>query len=161
MTSRSTKLHRLAICNRILCVIASHGRRFFSQDADQPRMANPRVSSFSLDYRGRVWFTDRYTGRLIYVAHNGRWRGFSEGGTLRSLIKNMYLFIKDGTPIASWRFGPWPLWICGGDLWGYGDAMDVVRSKLEPLLEEAAAYCDHPRAEVGYRESAAQTGVTQ
>jgi hypothetical protein len=30
-------------------------------------------------------------------------------------------------------FGPWPEWICGGDLWGYGAEMDVVRRAAQRL----------------------------
>ena len=29
--------------------------------------------------------------------------------------------------------GPWPQWMCEGDLWGYGDDMQTVRAKALEL----------------------------
>lgn len=134
-----TKQQRVEICNAILKICASHGRRFFSQDADQPRMTNPRISEFSLDDRGRIWFTDRYSGKRIYVAYKYRWRGFTEGGTLRSLVESMRDYIRDASNALPYSvFGPWPEWICGGDPWGYGkEEMAEVRREVSDLFNQA------------------------
>ncbi len=112
---------RLDIANGLLETIATFGRRFFSHDG--------RVARLELDHRGRVWFHDHYTGLRIYTHYAGRWRGFTSGGTMRSLIENLRDYIKRGERLHPMVFGPWPDWFCGGDLWGYGDDMEKVRTK--------------------------------
>jgi hypothetical protein len=131
---------RIEIANRILRVIAAHGRRFFSQDSDQSvRMENPRVSQFEI-IKGRLWFRDKYTDKLIFVHFEprwrSRWRGFSDGGTLRSLVEHLRDFIlKKVDRVNIKYFGPWAEYVCGGDLWGYGDEMGTVRGQIAALME--------------------------
>lgn len=113
------KAQRLEAANNMLKAIASCGRKFFAyQD---------RVSQFEVDERGRVWLIDKYTQKRIYTHYEGRWRGFSDGGTLHGVIVRLRDFITQGKPLPPTIFGPWPDWICKGDLWGYGDAMKTVR----------------------------------
>ena len=138
----STKPQRVEICNQILRIIASHGRRFFSHDADRlERESNPAVSRFELDQRGRIWFIDKYTGRRIYTAYKYRWRGFSEGGTLQDLVRHLHRYISAGeNTIPFTAFGPWPEWICGGDPWGYGkEEMAEVRRKVVEIFNPVVA----------------------
>jgi len=113
-----TRHERLIAANELLCVIASHGRKFFHHEG--------RIAYFEVDQRGRVWFTDEYTGKKIYVAYGGRWRGFSHGGTMRDLVDAMRIFIVRGTKVG--HFGPWPAWYSGGDPWGYGEDFTIVRA---------------------------------
>lgn len=113
------------VANAILVVIAYHGRRFF--------LHNGLVSRLELDERGRVWFIDAYTQKRIYTHTNGRWRGFTEGGTLRSLIRELSSYITHGLKLSQGKFGPWPSWICDGDLWGYGADMQIVRQVAHAL----------------------------
>ena len=108
--------------NRLIHVIAEHGRRFFGH--------GDRVSYMRLDRRGKVWFADAYTSKRIYTHYTGRWRGFTQGGTLRDLVCMMRDYIRTGDPIWARAFGPWPKWICDGDLWGYGADMQHVRDAL-------------------------------
>lgn len=86
-----------------------------------------------VDYRGRVWFVDAYSGKRIYTHYNGEWRGFTNGGTMRSLVNLLRDFIMDGEPRNTSLLGPWPDWYCDGDLWGYGDAMTEVREAATRL----------------------------
>lgn len=125
---------RLLVANKAIEIIASHGRKFFSLQADKPRAAENRISKF-LFVNGRLWFEDKYTGRRIYVAwRRGRWRGFSEGGTLRALIESMADWIIGKRPeFPLSKLGPFPEWVCGGDLWGYGEDMDIVRQEISRL----------------------------
>lgn len=124
-----TKSQRLQIANEIIRMIGSCGRTFFNyQDT---------ISFFEL-IEGRLWFCDSYSKKQIYVAYRGKWRGFTNGGTMRSLIENLRDFITHRAPIKAY-FGPWPDWICEGDLWGYGkETMETLRADLQPLLERAA-----------------------
>lgn len=133
-----TKRKRTEIANKAIEIIASHGRKFFSLAAEGRTVEQNRISRFELRDDGRLYFIDKYTQKAIY-AHtrkpNNQWRGFSEGGTLYSLIGMMADWIlqkRDNFPIA--YLGPWPKWVCDGELWGYGDEMEAVRTKIKELL---------------------------
>lgn len=118
----ATKKGRAEQASRFLTAIAGCGRKFFAH--------NGRVSRFEVDDRGRVWFVDSYREHRIYTHYEGRWRGFSEGGTLRSLVCVLRDFIRTGEQ-QRLHLGPWPDWICNGDLWGYGADMATVRTAAE------------------------------
>lgn len=121
----STKSERLVVANEILMVISKHGRQFFKHGED--------VSHFVLAPSGKLWYIDSYTKKRVYVAYRGKWRHFTEGGTLKCLVENLRDFITYGDPIRN-QFGPWPEWICDGDLWGYGESMEAVRTEIHKLL---------------------------
>jgi len=117
------KLERLEHANAILLSMSRHGRRFFySKQHD-------RVACFEIDQRGCVRIRDEYTGRSVLITKNGRWRGFNNGGTLRRMVEDLADYIRTGKKIRN-HFGPWPDWICGGDLWGYGDGAAAVRAEV-------------------------------
>jgi len=120
------KLERLDKANAMIEHIASVGQKFF---------AHKNISRLSLDSRGRVWLCDGYSGKMVYAHYErGSWRGFTEGGTLRSLIIHFRDFICHAKPLPRGVFGPWPDWCCNGDLWGYGaEAMQSVRDHAESL----------------------------
>lgn len=82
-----------------------------------------------------MYFVDDYSQKAIYTAWTrDDWRGFSHGGTLRDLVIVLAAFIRFGGRIAPSRFGPWPQWICGSDLWGYGNEnMTKVRKAASNL----------------------------
>lgn len=110
---------RLEAANEMLKAVASCGRKFFAFE--------DRVSRFELDDRGRIWFVDKYTQKRIYIAYKGSWKPFSDGGTLRALVERLRDFIQQAKPLPPSIFGPWPEWVCGGDLWAYGEDMQQVR----------------------------------
>ena len=116
-----TKLERLEAANGLLRTIASCGRGFFRHGDD--------VGYFELDEKGRVWYVDSYTQIPIYTHYAGRWKAFSQGGTMRSLVIGLRDFIRSGDQLHPETLGPWPDYICGGDLWGYGDDMERVRER--------------------------------
>lgn len=109
--------------NQFIQVIASCGRRFFGYEV---------TSHFQVDDRGRIWFWDGGSGRKIYTHYRWQWKGFSEGGTLETLIRNLKVYIHRGT-LPKLNLGPWPDWICDGDLWGYGEDMEKVREAAKAL----------------------------
>lgn len=123
------KSQRIKIANDIIRLIGGCGRNFFNHQTV--------VSHFVL-VSDRLRFHDSYSRKSIYVAYPGKWRGFTNGGTMRSLIENLRDFITHRAPIKAY-FGPWPEWVCEGDLWGYGkETMETLRADLQPLLERAA-----------------------
>lgn len=134
-TGLTAKLARSEQANLFLKAIAECGRRFFFH--------RDHVSRFEVDARGRIWFVDSYQDARIYTHYEGEWRGFSEGGTLRSLVTHLRDFIRTGEP-QKLALGPWPDWVCGGDLWGYGEAMEHVRQAATSL---SIAACDEDQAQ--------------
>lgn len=152
MTAAHSASQRLDHANELVRVIAAHGRRFF-YSAQRERCA--RVE---LDPRGRVWWVDDYTGKRIYTHQTpfgNKWRGFSHGGTLRSLAEAIRDYIVHGAPIPPWRIAPQQSY---GDLWGYGEqgAKDVRAAAF--ALPIIAKLVDPPEVEMpGERaETAAQ-----
>lgn len=132
---QATKQARVAIANRAIEIIAGYGRKFFSLHGDGRVEGPERISRFELRDNGRLWFIDKYTQKAIYVAYRrGRWSGFSEGGTLRDLVCAMADWItgkRKDFPVNA--FGPWPDYVCDGDLWGYGADMVAVREQIREL----------------------------
>jgi len=118
---------RAETANDMLRIISEHGRRFFQHEG--------QVARFHVGPRRRVRFEDAYSGNLIYTHYAGRWRGFTEGGTLRCLVEALrdYIMGRRGLPLD--HLGPWPVWLCGGDLWAYGDDMAMVRQRCAELEE--------------------------
>ena len=124
--SRLTKPERLALANQAIQIIAAHGRKFF--------LKGTRVSRFELDQRGQVWFIDKYAEARIYTHYNGKWHGFSEGGTLRALVIALRNFISTGQPLPTCHLGPWPQWYSNGDPWGYTvEEMALVQQQVSVL----------------------------
>lgn len=120
------KAKRIEKVNELLQTIASCGRKFFAH--------NERIARFEIDYRGRLWFVDAWWGARIYVAYtDGKWIGFSEGGTMRELVIRLRDHIAEGKLVNAAILGPWNDWYAGADLWGYGDDMKIVREKAETL----------------------------
>jgi hypothetical protein len=117
------KMSRLAHANAVLRAMASHGRRFFySQKAD-------RFAEIVIDPQGRLRIVDECTGKSVLIVKGGRWRGFGNGGTCRSIVEDLANYVRTGKKTRN-HFGPWPEWVNGGDLWGYGDDASKVRDDL-------------------------------
>ena len=122
----------------IIRVIGSHGRHFLSENSDHRALVeNPFFAHFRVDDRRELWYVDRYSRKDILVRHS-EWPGFSDGGTLRDLIKHFADYISgEAKEINMRHFGPFPEWSCGGDLWGYGkDEMQKVRYEIASILKE-------------------------
>ena len=115
------KAARLEHANAAILEISKYGRRFFHHEG--------RVSRFTLAASGHLFYIDKYRGSRLHVDHLGSWK-FSDGGTLRALVEDLRDYIRTGQPINSWCLGPWPKWICRGDMWGYGADMQKLRDAL-------------------------------
>lgn len=118
MAERQARINQ---ANEFIKVIASCGRQFF-------RYEN-RVAYFFMNNDGRLWFRDAYSYKCIYVMYRYEWHGFSNGGTLRSLVKNLADWIRVGKPVWSGFFD-------GQGLWAYDDvAMAKVREAAKTFTE--------------------------
>lgn len=122
---RQDKADRLQHANALIKVISSHGRRFFYNSEEDA------IARLEMDANKRIWFIDDYRGSRVFVSYRGEWRGFSHGGTLRSLIEAMRDYIRFGTPIHPERIAPTMSY---GDMWGYGaEAAAAVRAEAHQL----------------------------
>jgi len=125
MSKMNDKRIRADNANELLMTIAYTGRKFFHHGG--------AVSHFEVDCRGRIWFIDGYRGDKIYTHYtNGRWRGFSQGGTLRGLIIALRDYISHSKTIGG-AVGPFPSWYSDGDPWGYGEDMKIVQNCAKRL----------------------------
>jgi hypothetical protein len=111
------KSERLKHANELIKIIGSHGRRFFWNKE------NDRYARLELR-RGMVYFIDDYTEKAVFThktAIASRWKGFSHGGTLRSLIEDMRDYVIHGTKIARWKIVIPQIDANGleGNIWGY------------------------------------------
>lgn len=128
-----SKAERLGHANALIQAISRHGRRFFYS------ATSGATGRLELDGRGRVWWIDEYRGARVYVAHSGRWRGFSHGGTLRGLIQALHGYIQRGELLHPEYIAPAMSY---GDMWGYGtEAAAAVRAEAHqlPMFEQRAA----------------------
>ncbi len=129
--SMKNKEERIQKVNQLIQTIALCGRKFFSTAKFN------RISRFELAENGRLYFWDKYTNERLPLSHNKsrRWEQyFTEGGTLKRLVEQLANHIKTGKPITNqYVFGPWEDWMCKGDLWGYGDDMEIVRKSAKEL----------------------------
>ena len=126
MISQQARRERLAKANKAIEIIASYGRRFFYD------RKTDRVARIEMDERGRLWWIDEYSGKRIYMHYDGRWRGFTHGGTMRNLARHMKDYILYGILLPRHTLH-WPDHFCGGDLWDYGADMQTVQDKLFEL----------------------------
>lgn len=122
------KAERIKDANYLILQISMFGRRFFYN------AKHNRVARFEVTLDGKLWLRDDYTDRRVYVAYKGRWRYFSHGGTMRRLVEDLAHWIRTGEPICyEAHFGPWPHYLCEGDLWGYGhEVMVTFRKSILP-----------------------------
>ena len=123
------KQQRAEQVNKVIRIIGTHGRRFFfNQAAD-------RYASMEVDQRGKVWFIDDYSARRIFThktTWGGRWRGFSHGGTLRSLVEGFRDYIRTGEQMHPDYLGPERF--DDSNIWGYDtEGMKAVREQASAL----------------------------
>lgn len=130
----SARRKRAQRANALITRISELGRQFFDHTRGwdgRPR-GEGAVSRFEVNESGRVCFVDGYRGSRIATLHpNSRWRGFSQGGTLRQLVEQLSQFVMWGTDPG--LILSWPSWCSEGDPWGYGDDMDAVRRAARTL----------------------------
>ncbi|MCO5338565.1 hypothetical protein [Delftia tsuruhatensis] len=136
-----SKAQRLGHANALIEVISRHGRRFFHNSE------SGAIARLELDARGRLWWIDDYrasrvyTGKVMGYPHS--WRGFSHGGTLRSLVEALRDYVLSGILLHPERIAPGRIDPNNGDIWGYGfEAAAAVRAEAHalPLFRRPAAH---------------------
>ncbi len=138
-TLSQLRLQRCINANEFLQVIANCGRGFFRNKGagfDGHLTMNDRGTI--------VWFHDDYTGKRMNVTKEGRWDGFSHGGTLKWLVGALGKHVLQGTTM---RYGYFQPKMDNGfeNPWGYGEDILLVRDAgvrlgliVAPVQEAAA-----------------------
>lgn len=107
--------------NKVIEIVASHGRRFFWSPIHE------RLARFGLDRYGQIWYVDEHTGMKVHPFGDGCWPGFVHGSTLRFLIAKLANYIKTGEPVPLSQF-PFEN---DASCWAYGEAeMHKVRAEV-------------------------------
>ena len=123
------KMMRVNHVNALIATISDHGRRFFYNAGRDQR------AKMMLSRTGHIYFQDDYSGKLIYVAYQGRWRGFSHGGTLKNLVERLADYIRTGDPLSIDWIGPERF--DQSNIWGYSqESMAKCRAaaQLSPAI---------------------------
>lgn len=118
------KNERLQAANEFIKTIAGCGRKFFQHKGF--------TSYMEVSQQGHIFFIDYYTKKRIYTHNEGRWQGFTSGGTLRLLIGSLRDFISKGETMSLEYFQP----ETGNGYrnpWGYGDDLSIVHDAARRL----------------------------
>ncbi|WP_067097829.1 hypothetical protein [Marinomonas atlantica] len=123
---------RVNHANRLIKLIATHGRKFLSHEN--------KIAHMELGKGGKVFYVDAYTRRRVYTNREHiQWSGLSEGGTMQSLISHLKRYILDGTPIDKRLIAPKCFREDGSNIWGYdpveADKLREQAFKL-PMFQE-------------------------
>ncbi|WP_446903034.1 hypothetical protein [Burkholderia sp. YIM B11467] len=138
----NTKIERVEHANQLIQVIGAHGRRFFYNTQ------HDRYARIEVDARGKIWFVDDYTQKRVYTHNKGRWRVFSHGGTLRSLVGRMRDYITTGWQLPRGVIAPSYIGNRSDNIWGYSpEAAEAVRAAAFelPIVATAPWPSDMPR----------------
>ncbi|RDL44321.1 hypothetical protein DN730_07910 [Marinomonas piezotolerans] len=115
---------RVDHANELIKLIAIYGREFLSHEGT--------IAHIELGKGGKVFYVDAYTRRRVYTnREHVRWSGFSEGGTMQSLISHLKRYILEGTPIDKRLIANPGFYQDGGNIWGYD------QREAEKLREQA------------------------
>lgn len=116
------KAERLGHVNALIKTISDHGRRFFYNKT------NDRVARMLIVPTGHIYYVDDYSGKAIYVAYQGHWRGFSHGGTLKQLVQSFADYVRTGDQLSINWIGPQRF--DDSNIWGYAEeAMNKCRAE--------------------------------
>lgn len=107
MTKAQQKQIRLEHANALIQIISQHGRKFFRTNRHSAAgvAGTDRVAQLILR-NGHVYLIDECSGKAVYTHKTGfsnDWRGFTHGGTLRSLVEDMRDYITKGIPVPRWK----------------------------------------------------------
>lgn len=134
MKRAEQKAARLAEVNQLIKSISDFGRRFFYNKQ------HDRVARMVIGKAGHLYFVDDYSGKPIYTAYRGHWRGFSHGGTLRSLVQALADYVRTGKQLSMDWIGPERF--DQSNIWGYAaDEMAKCRAQaaLSPVIAHRAS----------------------
>lgn len=119
------KTNRLEHVNALIKTISTYGRRFFYNKRFD------RVAHMLIGPKGHLYFVDDYSGKPIYVAYNGHWDGWSHGGTLRDLVKELASYIRTGKQLSRHWIGPERF--DDSNIWGYAED-EMIKCRAEAFL---------------------------
>lgn len=119
-TSTLTRAERIDAANAVIEAISDHGRRFFHYR--DPATGDERVTRIEQTLAGRLVLIDCYTGARVAMVEGRRWKGFTQGGTMRRLVEELVVFIRAGRLVRPGHFALAPTSLGhepGSNIWGY------------------------------------------
>jgi hypothetical protein len=126
--TKAQKAERLEHVNALIKIISDHGRRFFYNEQ------NNHVARMLIGPKGHLYFQDDYTGKAIYVAYQGRWSGFSHGGTLKALVERLAEYVRTGSCLSIDWIGPERF--DQSNIWGYSED-EIAKCRSAALVNSA------------------------
>jgi len=120
---KHSKHVRIAQANSFIRVIATNGRHFLSHGGTSGLLL--------FDDQQRVRYIDPFTKTHVFL-YGAKWKGFSEGGTMRSLVQCLRQYIQGVIPTGDDLIKKLPLHMD----WGYGPGMDAVRAAAQRIFSE-------------------------
>ena len=114
----STKIGRCQRANKLIQFISERGRKFFH--------GKEYTAFICVNDKGRYYFFDDYTNKLIYMWNDKAWGiNFSHGGGLKAFLTSLKKYIQTGEELK----GVVP-YSCGTllykNVWGYPER-DVIQ----------------------------------
>ena len=127
------KAVRVAEVNQLIKTISDYGRRFFyDKRAD-------RVAHMAIAKTGHLYFVDDYSGKMIYIAYQGRWDGFSHGDTLKTLVERLADYVRTGRRLSMDWIGPERF--DQSNIWGYAED-EMTKCRAEAAKSPAIKVAD-------------------
>ena len=110
-----SKIGRCQKANKLIEFISERGRKFFH--------GKEYTGFICVNDKGRYYFFDDYSNKLIYMWNNRAWsRHFSHGGTLQALLISLKGYIQTGEELK----GIVPYCFSDKNIWGYPE-VDVIQ----------------------------------
>jgi len=116
------KAQRIEDVNKAVVQIASYGRRFFYTPKTN------KVACMKADGAGHLKWVDNYTEKTMPIIVGGRWDGFSNGGTLKSLVEAFAHYVRTGEAIGIGYLS---------DMWAYPEP---EMKKLRAVLSKSPVF---------------------
>lgn len=90
--------HRVKQANKVISILAKHGRRFFYCAVQD------RIARFGLDRHEQIWYVDERSGMKLYPFGAQAWPGFTNAAALKELVAALALYIENGKTIELERW---------------------------------------------------------
>jgi hypothetical protein len=114
---------RLERANRLIHFVANCGLRRFRHAG--------MVSRFDIK-KDTIWWVEGTVGGEKWLGMVTLNLEFSDGPLMLGFVRALNRYIREGDRFRA-LLGPFPQWRDGGDPWGYGDNMTLIRERAVEL----------------------------
>ena len=93
---KAEKIERLTAINELIRFIVETDKKRHNPTLGSIVDGRLIQSKFIFNEKGLLYYVDSYTQKKIRPINNSSWNGFSEGGTMRQLVRQFAEFIMTG-----------------------------------------------------------------